>query len=98
MIDQPAEVMSEELKPSSERMAEALERARRYWHKCREYQVALGAHPAAAPPPFTVALNCEAGANGPAVARAIGDRLGWHVYDHELVEWTAREMGCAPNC
>jgi hypothetical protein len=27
------------------------------------------------------------------VARAVGERLGWRVYDHELVESIAREMG-----
>jgi hypothetical protein len=27
------------------------------------------------------------------VAHAIGEELGWHVYDHELVEWIARDMG-----
>jgi hypothetical protein len=82
----------EYFKPSSERMIEALERARRHWHS-RDAQASLDPLAPPAPPPFTIALSCEAGANGPAVARAVGDRLGWHVYDHELVELIAREMG-----
>ena len=95
MIEQVPEVMSEEFKPSSERLAEALERARRYWQKRREAlasQAALAA-PGEPPPPFTIALSREAGTNAGEVARAIGERVGWHVYDHELVEWIARQMG-----
>jgi hypothetical protein len=80
-------------KPTSERFVEALENARRHWQKRREASTALSSLGARVPPPFTIALNCETGANGPAVARAIGDRLGWHVYDHELVERIAQEIG-----
>jgi cytidylate kinase len=45
------------------------------------------------PPPFTIALSREVGARGTSVARAVGERLGWPVYDHELLERIAREMG-----
>jgi hypothetical protein len=83
----------EYFKPTSERFAEALERALRRWRKRREAQAPLRLPPAPTPPPVTIALSCEAGANGPAVAREVGGRLGWPVYDHELVEWVAREMG-----
>ena len=93
MNEQVPEVMSEEFRPSSERLAEALDRARRYWQKRREALAALDALPAPTPPPFTIALSREAGTNAEEVARAIGERLGWHVCDHELVEWIARQMG-----
>lgn len=83
----------ENFKLSSDRLAEALERALRHWQKRREAEVALGPLTISARPPFTIALSCEAGANGPAVACAVGERLGWQVFDHELVEWIAREMG-----
>jgi cytidylate kinase len=80
-------------KPSSVRLAEAMQRALNEWKRRRVPPVVLGSPTTpVTPPPFTIALNCEAGANGPAVARAVGDRLGWHVYDHELVEWIARDM------
>jgi cytidylate kinase len=69
---------------STARVAEALARAVGHWKSRRE---------ARALPPFTIALDGEAGANAGAVARAIGDRLGWQVYDHELVEGIARDMG-----
>jgi cytidylate kinase len=77
---------------SSQRMAEAMERARRHWRASREV-VAVGTSAKPAPPPWTIALSREAGTGGPAVARAVGERLNWPVYDHELVERIAAEMG-----
>lgn len=41
---------------------------------------------------FSVAISREAGTGGPAVARAAGERLGWQVYDHELLELVARDL------
>lgn len=41
----------------------------------------------------TIAISRQAGANGPAIARAVGQRLGWPVYDRELLEQIARELG-----
>ena len=43
-------------------------------------------------PAFTIALSREVGARGTSVAGAIGERLGWPVYDHALLERIAREM------
>jgi cytidylate kinase len=43
-------------------------------------------------PPFSVAISREAGTRGPAVARAVGERLGWQVYDNELLELVARDL------
>ncbi|MBI3863801.1 MAG: cytidylate kinase-like family protein [Planctomycetia bacterium] len=42
--------------------------------------------------PFAVAISRETGTRGPAVARAVAGRLGWQVYDHELLELVAREL------
>jgi len=47
----------------------------------------------AGPPPFTIAISREPGALGNAVARELGQRLGWPVYDQELLNVVAREMG-----
>jgi cytidylate kinase len=41
----------------------------------------------------TVALEREAGILGTSVAREVGRRLDWPVYDHELLERIAQEMG-----
>jgi cytidylate kinase len=42
---------------------------------------------------FTIALAREAGTLGTALAQEVGKALGWHVYDHELLERIAQEMG-----
>ena len=42
-------------------------------------------------PAFTITLAREAGASGGAVAQEVGRRLGWHVYDHELLQQIAKE-------
>ena len=44
------------------------------------------------PRSFSIAMSREAGTRGPAVARAVGERLGWPVYDHELLEIIARDL------
>jgi cytidylate kinase len=80
-------------KSSSERLAEAMERARRQWQAHRQAEAPSGIPPSPSPRAFTVALSREAGANGSRVARAVGERLGWTVYDRELLERVAGEMG-----
>jgi len=45
------------------------------------------------PSAFTIALSREAGTQGTVVAREVGRRLVWPVYDHELMERIAQEMG-----
>jgi cytidylate kinase len=73
---------------SSERLASALARAHQHWH-------GPGSPEAAGPSPtyFTVALSREAGTFGALVARAVGDRLGWPVYDSELLQRIADDLG-----
>jgi len=41
---------------------------------------------------LTIALDRQSGAGGTAIAKEVGNRLGWPVYDHELVERIAGEM------
>src|SRR5262249_41032411 len=41
---------------------------------------------------FTIALSREAGTPAAEVAHALGERLGWPVYDHELPACIAREL------
>jgi cytidylate kinase len=41
---------------------------------------------------FTVALSREVGARGASVARELGRRLKWPVYDHEILEQVAQDM------
>jgi cytidylate kinase len=49
--------------------------------------------PAKPPPPaFTIAFSRETGSGGLLVAREVGKRLNWPVYDHELLEHLAKEL------
>src|SRR6516164_8466803 len=73
---------------SSDHLTQALVRASEHW---RARHQAAGTAPEAAPA-FTIAFSREAGARGTSVARQVGARLGWPVYDHELLEHIAREM------
>ncbi len=59
--------------------------AQQHWKARRRAEVASSA------PAFTITLAREAGASGSSVAREVGRRLGWPVYDHELLERIATE-------
>ncbi len=74
---------------SLERLTEGIERAERHW--AARHQGEAGGPGAATA--FSVAVAREAGCPGTSVARELGARLGWPVYDHELLEHIAREMG-----
>lgn len=80
-------------KCSSERLAEAMERTRQRWQTRHAPEATAGSSPAPSPPAWTIALSRETGTSGTLVAREIGERLGWAVYDRELLERVAEEMG-----
>ena len=71
----------------SQRSSEALMRAMGHWAGQRQ-----AAGPGRAPAGLTIAISREIGARGTSVGRAVGERLGWPVYDHELLELIAREQ------
>jgi cytidylate kinase len=73
------------------RVADVLEHAQRHWQAThKEAGLATTAR-------STIAIAREAGAPGTSVAREVGARLGWLVYDHELLERIAQEMGLRAN-
>ncbi|MCC6417134.1 MAG: cytidylate kinase-like family protein [Gemmataceae bacterium] len=72
---------------SLEKHAEYLDRAQRHWQARREAQ-ARGERRAP-----VVAVSREAGTSGTAIAREVGNRLNWPVYDQELLQHIARETG-----
>ncbi len=73
-------------------VSQLVDRAVRQWDSRRE---AAAAQALATSPPiaFTIALEREAGTQGTAVAHEVGKRLGWQVWDHELLEKVAEDMG-----
>jgi cytidylate kinase len=78
---------------SPRRMGEILEHLFRHWETQGQSSQSEGEHGLSGPRAFTIALSREAGTNGTAVAHDIGQRLGWQVYDYELLERIAQEMG-----
>jgi cytidylate kinase len=44
-------------------------------------------------PPFTIAISREVGALGTSVGAELGKRLGWAVYDQEIIHKIADELG-----
>jgi cytidylate kinase len=70
----------------AQRSSEGLMRAMQHWEGRRQ-----AAGPGSTPAAFTIAISREVGALGTSVGRAVGRRLGWTVYDHELLELIAHE-------
>ena len=81
--------------PSMERL---VDRVGRHWEARRQAEAAAArAGQASLAEAWTVALAREAGTQGTAVGHEVGRRLGWPVYDHELLERIAQEMGLRTN-
>src|SRR5262245_8235334 len=59
-----------------------------------------------APLGLSITVSREAGARGGSIARRVGKRLGWQVYDQELLEYMAQDAitrqgpleGLTPAC
>jgi cytidylate kinase len=67
-------------------LTEALVQANHHWqlqHRSAEKKT----------PAWTIALSREAGTYGAAIAREVGSRLGWPVYDSELLQRIAEDLG-----
>jgi cytidylate kinase len=79
---------------SSDRVVESLAHLNRYLDTKashdREGQAPLKKEGAR---PITIAVSRQAGSRGAEIARAVGARLGWHVYDHELLDRIGEERG-----
>jgi hypothetical protein len=63
------------------------------------FQGDRGAPPAAPTTPagLTVAISREAGARGGSIGRRVARKLGWAVYDQELLEYMAQEAAVRHN-
>ena len=57
------------------------------------FQGDRGARPcrASAPASLTIAISREAGSRGSSIAARVGQKLGWQVYNQELLEYIAQE-------
>jgi cytidylate kinase len=76
---------------SSTALTEALVRANEHWQLRRQRESTAAEK--AAPAAYTIAVSREAGTYGAAIARAVADRLGWPLYDRELLQRIADDLG-----
>src|SRR5262249_41491040 len=75
---------------SSQRLSETIQHLSEHWQ--HEAQEASG-RPTAKRRTLAIALSREAGAQGSEIGRAVGARLGWSVYDQELLDHIAADLG-----
>ena len=71
------------------RQMSALERAQEHWQAQQEQE--RGGKRSKTP--LTITISRQAGSPGTSVGREVGNRLGWPVYDDELLKIIAEEMG-----
>jgi cytidylate kinase len=77
------------------RHGEVIEHVQKHWEERR--QVAAGVTDLSAPTGLSIAVARQAGVLGTTIAREVGARLNWPVYDYELLERIAQEMGLRAN-
>jgi cytidylate kinase len=77
---------------SLQRLGSTMEQLGRHWESRHQAVSARKDLSPRTPGAFTVALSREAGTLGTLVAREVGKRMGWQVYDHELLERIAEDM------
>ena len=78
-------------------VSELLDKAFQHWQARRRAAGAELHIEPITPHAFSIALSREAGTQATAVAQEVGRLLGWHVYDHELLEKIAQDMGLRTN-
>jgi hypothetical protein len=61
-----------------------------HWERRSQRRAAVEEQPT---PGFTIAIAREAGIEGSSIGREVGNCLSWPVYDHELLELIAKDMG-----
>jgi cytidylate kinase len=71
---------------SARALAESIVHAHSYRHSHEEARLTPDS------PALTIALSRQVGAGGTSIATEVGNRLGWPVYDHALLERIAQEM------
>jgi cytidylate kinase len=76
---------------STAALTEALVRANEHWQAQRQAQSAAAEKTASAA--FSIALSREAGTYGAGIAREVSDRLHWPLYDGELLQRIAGDLG-----
>src|SRR6516162_6408970 len=74
-----------------------VEKAFKHWEARRRAAAAQPHIEPTIPHAFSIALSREAGTPATAVAQEVGRLLGWQVYDRQLLEEIAQDMGLRTN-
>jgi len=74
-----------------------VEKAFKHWEARRRAAAAEANIAPTIPHAFSIALSREAGTPATAVAQEVGRLLGWQVYDRQLLEEIAQDMGLHTN-
>ena len=74
---------------STQHLADEMEHLCRYWN----FQRQTAGSPSGDHHAFSIAISREAGARGSLIGQEVGKELGWTVYDHQLVDRIAQDMG-----
>ncbi len=77
---------------SPHRVAETIQHLSRFWEEKRKADAGRSGELLTSRA-WTIALSREAGTQGAAIGHEVGQRLSWPVYDHELLERIAQDMG-----
>jgi cytidylate kinase len=77
--------------------SELVEKALQHWEARRRAVAAKPHIEPTIPQAFSIALSREAGTQASAVAQEVGRLLGWQVYDRQLLEKIAQDMGLRTN-
>ena len=77
--------------------SELVEKAFQHWEARRRAVAAKPHIEPTIPHAFSIALSRQAGTQGTAVAQEVGRLLGWQVYDRQLLETIAQDMGLRTN-
>jgi len=72
---------------TTENLTQGLLRAHEHWNASHTGELQSGAESG-----FTIALSRQCGTYGAAIAREVGNRLGWPVYDSELLQHIADDL------
>jgi cytidylate kinase len=78
-------------------MTELVEKAFQHWQARRAAAAAKPHIEPTIPHAFSIALSREAGTQASAVAQELGRLLGWLVYDRQLLEKIAQDLGLRTN-
>src|SRR6516225_1362618 len=77
-------------------VSQLVEKACQHWQARRRAAAKPHIEPTI-PHAFSIALSREAGTQASAVAQEVGRLLGWQVYDRQLLEQIAHDMGLRTN-